>query len=102
MWLDEELASPSLEDPDWLSFIAAYARREEPPSPEVDDDPDVTYRCRNCRDTGFVLVEKPHKTTYTAVRRCEQGECAVWIHWRDQMEEQGRRTGLRGDTELPF
>lgn len=93
--IDEELASPTWDDPDWCRMIVARSQGQTPKFP---DDERITFRCPQCRDTGF--IEQPDSHRYgPACRvhsRCDPCAYRLWAkaQWLRKQEVEGvRRVG---------
>lgn len=84
--LEEEMASPTLpDDPDWCATIVAVLAEMEPAPPRHDPSPHL-FRCPDCRDTGWVIVEDgmvemkegPPIRGVPAADRCRRCNGARW------------------------
>jgi hypothetical protein len=101
-WLQEEVISPSWDDPDWCAMIAARLSDQVHTFP---DDETITFRCHRCRDTGMYLIPSinKHGSVYEVSRWCEPCPWRLWAkaQWLKKKETEGwtRRGRLREGAE---
>ena len=97
----EELAEPTIDDPDWCATIVAWASGQEAPtptdpwgenSPGGDPTRQPTYICPTCRDRGFtVRIAGPEDRhpgcAFSASCDCQRGDDheAAQKRWHEKL-----------------
>ena len=92
-WLAEELNHPSWDDPDWCRMIVARSAGDVP---RFAEDESVTFRCSQCRDTGFVHLDPLRRfgSSYQVSRECQP--CAWRFYAKNEWTRKQEREGVRG------
>jgi len=95
--IQEELESPTWDDPDWCRMIAARASGQVP---VFSDDDRVTFRCPKCKDTGFVHHEDAPRfgSTYRVAAFCDP--CAWRMTAKAEWLRKQEREAPRGSGRL--
>ena len=72
--LEEQIANPAIQDPDWIRMLSALLLGTEPVwSENAEPNPnEPTYRCPTCRDIRFVRGKDTHAmgATYETMKPC--------------------------------
>ena len=96
-WIQNELANPSMDDPDWTNFIVKNMLGNEPlPPPKISPAQNQKlFRCLECLDVGL-----KYKGEMVGMCSCAKG-LRMKTLWADIDKKRGRpaRTGRRRITE---
>jgi len=90
-WLEDELAEPSWQDKDWCRMVVALSQGK---LADFGDDPNQTYRCAKCKDTG--LEFKPDfirgRSRYQVTKWCDPCAWRMWAraNWKQKQDAEGR------------
>lgn len=95
-WLEEEAANPSWADADWCRMVVARLNGQVP---RFTEDDSITFRCRKCKDTGFVEGAdlRRHGVTHRTSAWCEPCAWRLWAkaQWLKKQEQEGPRRGRK-------